>query len=195
MPGSDATARAGTSFHEAIAQWRLQVRTEVKKASALPTAMFDACDPMLETRLCESVEAMLGQLQEPPAHVAEAPGEQRLETIREAELKALPAQLVGDEVAGEDLGAGTAAEYLAVLADTCCTATGHAQQQAVRRLVQDFGADPDQDFTALLRLLLGEVDAATAPSADSGTADDLAVVCRQLTAAIALHGRPPEGSR
>ncbi|MGK0300930.1 MAG: hypothetical protein ACI89X_001804 [Planctomycetota bacterium] len=56
-----------TAFREAISQWQLAARTEVKRSSSLPSSMFDACDPMLEARLAESVEAMMHCLHEPNA--------------------------------------------------------------------------------------------------------------------------------
>ena len=44
---------ANDGFREAVAQWRLNLRTEVKKSSSRPSAMFDASDPMPETGLAE----------------------------------------------------------------------------------------------------------------------------------------------
>lgn len=195
MPGraSDPTPPAGQSFREAIANWRLALRTEVKKSSALPTAMFDACDPMLETRLAETAEAMLACLQEPDPALADQNtpgGEQRLEVIQAAELRCLPRQIAAVEPGALDLQSGLPAEYLAILADACCTSTGPQQQHAVRRLCQDFAVTPDSDLDALTQLLAEQAGVAAAPEAHAASELDLATTCRRVAAAVLLHSLP-----
>lgn len=195
MPGraSDPTPPAGQSFREAIASWRLALRTEVKKSSALPTAMFDACDPMLETRLAETAEAMLARLQEPDPALADqnAPGgEQRLEVIQAAELRRLPRQIAAVEPGPLDLQAGLAAEYLAILADACCTSTGPQQRHAVQRLCQDFGVSPDSDLDALTQLLAVQAGEAATTEPHAASELDLATTCRRVAAAVLLHSLP-----
>ena len=91
----------GPAFGEAVAQWHLALRTEVKKSSALPTAMFDACDPMVETRLVETAESMLACLQEPAPRLAQpAAGELRIEHVDAARGHPLPDGADGGEAVG-----------------------------------------------------------------------------------------------
>ncbi|MBM4063443.1 MAG: hypothetical protein FJ265_20435 [Planctomycetes bacterium] len=180
---SDA-ARRPAGFREAIAQWRLAVHTEVKRASTLPTAMFDACDPMLETWLAETAGAVLGRMPEPPAWLAEdEDGEQRLETVHADDLRALPRRL-GAAAAAADLGEGLGAEYLAVLADVCCRAEGAPRRVAVRRLAEDFGVADGTDLDALAQRLQQEAGAAIEPGADPGRDAELAAACQRVAAAV-----------
>lgn len=195
--GSNATTTAAASFREAIANWRLALHTEVKKASALPTAMFDACDPMLETRLRETAEVMLARLQEPdPSLVGETTpnDDQRLEVVTGVELRALPQQVATGEHGPLDLQSGLGGEYLAILADTCCSATGPLQHHAVQRLCQDFGVSPHSDLDALTQLLAQQAKAAVAANAKPRSDEDLASTCRRVAAAVTLHGLPPSTS-
>lgn len=199
MPGAARNTQpdAGASFREAIASWRLRLHTEVKKSSSLPTAMFDACDPMLETRLAETAEALLTHLEEPDAALAaddEPNGEQRLEVVGDDELRSLPRTIAAIAPRPLALDDDLAAEHLGVLVDICCAATGPLQQRAVQRLCQDFGVDAGTDLDALTRRLGRQVPAAAAADASPGSDDDLAATCRRLAAAVALHGlQPPQG--
>lgn len=172
------------AFGEAVAQWRLALRTEVKRASSLPTSMFDACDPMLETRLAETTEAMLALLHEPDQAIAQPAenGEKRLEQVAAAELAALPNRIRGTgvaEAAPLDVDGGLEAEYLGILTDTCTTADGEARAGANSLLARDFGIAPDIDL-----------DRATRELADSllGSlrAESIDAVCRRVAAAVAL---------
>ena len=52
-----ANQQDGDRFPETVAQWRLQLRTEVKNSSALPTSVFHARDAQLEAMLAASTEA------------------------------------------------------------------------------------------------------------------------------------------
>jgi hypothetical protein len=194
MPGPASgheTAR-GRSFREAIASWRLALRTEVKKSSSLPTAMFDACDPMLETRLAETAETLLARLQEPSDALANghgAAGEQRLEVVGAHELSTLPQRLVAGAEAAGDLQDGLTAEYLGILADTCCTGTGSLRRCALARLQQDFGVAPEADLQQLAQLLDGQArQVLAAPPCGAGDADaDLAALCCRIAAAMAAQ--------
>ena len=85
--------QAGESFPEAVAQWRLTLRTEVKTTSSLPTSVFHGRDATLEAMLAASTEAMLARLQTPSRAAnagAAAVAGQRLERIGVAELQVLP---------------------------------------------------------------------------------------------------------
>lgn len=188
-------ARRASSFREAIAHWRLALHTEVKRASSLPTAMFEACDPMLETRLAETTEAMLAHLQDPAPRLAteDDESEKRLETVTADELRALPEHLT-DDAHAPDLLTGLGAEYLAVLADACCVATGTPQQRAVGMLCRDFAVRPDADIAQLRQLIDDQVDDGVT-AARPTTGDELDLVCRRISAALTLHAPPagPEG--
>lgn len=177
-----------------MAQWRLQLRTEVKRASSLPSSMFDACDPMLETRLAETAEAMLTQLHEPPPQVAtpDEPGDKRIETVTADELRALPALLRGDDesLALDD---GLRDEYLGVLADTCCLATGPAQLGAAQLLQRDFDVVAADDLDQLTARVAQCLAGLTADAPVVG--DAVQEVCRRIAATVALHVREPEDPR
>lgn len=197
MPGSAAntSSHGGGSFREVVATWRLRLHTEIKKASALPTAMFDACDPMLETRLAETAEALLAQLEEPDPVLADdtAPGgERRLELVTEDELRRLPRAVAAMPVGTPGIDDDLAAEQLGVLADTCCAGDEKLQQKAVQRLCREFGVDGDTDLQALAELLDEQARAAID---GTGSDDDLAATCRRIAAAATLHGclRPKGG--
>lgn len=154
------------TFREAIAQWRLAVRTEVKAASSLPTAMFDTGDPMLEMQLAETTEALLAQLQMPPDAVVQgdATAIQRLEHIAADELRELPTRIGTDHGVEVDVLSNLAGEYLGILADCCCTQQGLAQQRAAEHVCRDFGVTPDdldEVVAELRRLAASEADATT----------------------------------
>lgn len=147
-------------FPEAIAQWRLALRTEVKSTSALPTAIFHSRDAMLETLLAETNEPMLSQLQEPGAHLKEpqAGGEQRIEVVRPDELRALPALLrddAGNPIAIDD---HLTIEMLTVLADTCGNCDAAAVAGAVAVLRNHFDLDPDASAAATVATLQQELE-------------------------------------
>lgn len=172
------------AFGEAVAQWRLALRTEVKRASSLPTSMFDACDPMLETRLAETTEAMLALLHEPDQAIAQPAerGEKRLEQVAAAELAALPNRIRAPGLAAAaplDVDDCLDVEYLGILTDTCTTADGQARSGAASLLVRDFGIAPDIDLDRATHELAGALPG----SVRAETIDD---VCRRVAAAVAL---------
>lgn len=192
MPHSDKpTNGSQDGFREAIARWRLDLRTEVKKSSSLPTAMFDACDPMLETRLAETARSMLERLQAQEAAAAGASqgAEKRLERVTPADLKKLPAQIAAMQPAPLDLEAGLLPEYLGILADTCSHATGAPLEGAARLLARDFGLSTTNDLQALTELLGRELREAPEMfvKAASYTDDQLALACQRVAAALAIH--------
>ena len=148
---------------------------------------------MLETSLADTAEAKRARLQEPDPALADQTtpgGEQRFEVIQAAELRRLPGQVAAVEPGALDLQAGLAAEYLAILADACCTSTGPQQQHAVRRLCQDFAVSPYSDLDALTQLLAEESGAAAAPEPQAASELDLATTCRRVAAAVLLHSLP-----
>lgn len=191
MPQRPLDQPAVPSFGAAVAQWRLLLRTEVKRASSLPTSMFDACDPMLETRLAETTEAMLACLHEPDAAIAqpEQPGEKRLEQVTPAELAALPRQLQrrGDEPSIE-VDDHLSAEYLGVLTDTCGTAEGAPRHGAALLLVRDFGIAPNADLDRCARELAGALPGLGDPQA-------LDTICQRIAAAVAVALEAQEAPR
>jgi hypothetical protein len=187
MPQRREEPAQGTGFTEAIAQWRLQLRTEVKRASSLPSSMFDACDPMLETRLCETAESMLNRLPQPAAGLDRpaAAGEQRIEHVSRDELRRLPHLVQSGPLPPADLDQGLAEEYLAILADLCNADGGTARERAAQLLVGECGLGKDGDLEAaarqLWRLLPGAGE--SMPDADN----ELAALCRRLAAAALGH--------
>lgn len=185
-------------FREALARWRLDLRTEVKKSSSLPTAMFDACDPMLETRLAETARAMLARLQgtEPPTDTATGPPvEKRLEKVTLGDLQKLPNQIAATGTGPVDLEEGLFAEYLAILVDTCCNATGASQQGAAHLLARDFELSATTDIDTLNELLARQVRETPERFAKAAawTDDELATACQRVAAALVLHTTPPAG--
>lgn len=191
MPHPDKPTNASQDgFREAIARWRLDLRTEVKKSSSLPTAMFDACDPMLETRLAETARSMLERLQGQEAAPTDSQGaEKRLERVTPADLRKLPAQIAAMQPAPLDLEAGLLTEYLGILADTCCHATGTPLEGAARLLARDFGLSATNDAQALTELLGRELREAPEmfAKAPAYSDDQLALACQRVAAALAIH--------
>ncbi len=193
----DPDPQQGTNFPEAVAQWRLALRTEVKSASSLPTAMFLSRDAMLEALLVEATEPMLAQLQEPQAAVAadDEHAEKRIETVLPAELRALPGlvQDAGDGPLGLD--DHLAAESLAVLTDICCGACPVAAQGAAALLLQHFDLRADEPAPAMAARLLAGLQAALGP--DTGADALLADICQRIAATVAATtaGAMPDGGQ
>lgn len=177
-------------FRTAIAQWRLSLHTECKRASSLPTAMFGAADPMLEARLAEAAETMLLRLQEPPPELAgaAAAGEQRLEAVSRDELRSLTVRLANSAQDPPDLEPGLAAEYLAILGDACVTGEPNVRAAAHQRLQGEFGVTSALDLDALAALLTAQL---TAAQGDDNIAKDLAATSRRLAAAALASAPAP----
>lgn len=177
-----------TPFREAISQWQLAARTEVKRASSLPSSMFDAADGMVEARLTETVEAMLQLLQHAPAdpNQRRASGEhleQRAEQVSQEELRALPTAF-GEDTVDVDLDEHVAAEYFNLLVEVWRTGDETTAAEARERLLADFPADA-----------AGDLDAATAAIAQSlrglagGSVDADLQGVERLCAAVAAAAR------
>lgn len=156
-----------TAFREAISQWQLAARTELKRSSSLPSSMFDAADPMVEARLAEAVDAMMQLLQRPRdvAPQTRPSGEhleRRTEQVSAEALRALPREIRADLDAA-DLDDRVSSEYLNVLIDTCTTGDAPTQRAARELLEQDFDVAVDGDLQAttasLAACLTGIADA------------------------------------
>lgn len=176
------------NFGEAVASWQLAVQTEVKKTSTLPTAMFDACDPMLEARLCEAADAMFQFLltQQAPAHGGDDAAQLDLETVSLGELQAMMQQLATqpqDQAPLPQLDAGSDGEVLGILADCCCSADDTARAHAGRHLAQRFGVTADTDPLQLAAQLLQQLRAVV-PQSRPDAADRLDRTCEQIAAAV-----------
>ena len=178
MPDSGhARHDLGNSFQEALAHWQLLLQTELKRASSLPTAMFDACDPMLEARLCEATEGMFLRLLE-----LEPSGNGR--TIEEAlRLEAVPAVEIGaflrrigecTTAAAPDLAESEAAEFHAVLVDVLRHESSAAQVRAATLLTLAH-ADDRERLDAL-------ANGTAVPSADDPAAHLLLRLVRGIEA-------------
>lgn len=189
-----AQQQHGERFPEAVAQWRLTLRTEVKNSSALPTSVFHARDATLEAMLAASTEAMLARLQTPTATLAAPPtgaGAQRVEVVAAAELRALPDQLRLDDPATPRLDDHALAEALAALVDAALGPDAQAAQTAARLLRDRFAVGADGDPAAAAAHLRTCLMAGLAPDDAGGPAID--AVARAVVAAIAAL--PPAGAK
>ncbi len=180
-----ANQQEGDRFPETVAQWRLQLRTEVKNSSALPTSVFHARDAQLEAMLAAATEAMLARLQVPAPDVRTTPAggvEQRLEAVPAAELRALPARLAGDGPTPR-LDDRAAVEAFAVLTDAALGPDPVAATTAIALLRDRLGATTaaDVEVTAaqLRQCLLAGM------AADPAVAEAVAAIARRVAGAIA----------
>lgn len=186
-----------TPFREAISQWQLAARTEVKRASSLPSSLFDAADGMIEARLAETVETMLQLLQRAPdaPHQGRASGEhleQRAEQVSQEELRALPLAF-GAEPAAVDLDDRAAGEYFNLLVEIFKTGDEATAAAARGRLLSDVPADAAADLDAATAALAGSLRGLARGSA--GAEADLRVVerlCAAVGAAARLQRGPGE---
>lgn len=184
-----------TGFTAAVAQWRLLLRTEVKRASSLPSSMFDACDPMLETRLCETAESMLQCMPQPASALTspQQPGEQRIEQVSRDELSRLPNLIAEGAVPPPALDQGLDDEYLAILADLVTADAGPGCRRAARMLATACGLGQGDDLEAAARQLWQLLPDGTEPVL--GADDRLVELCRRIAAtalAQAASGRDAE---
>ena len=147
----------GESFEEAIARYQLQLQSELKKTSSLPTAMFDASDEMIETQLCQATESILRcllEFQRPddadPEH--EAMTLENVDPREVLELLAATATAPAEDEPAPDLDAGRTSEFTAVLADICIRSRGPAGRRAGQQLCDLLPGD-DQDAGLLLEQL------------------------------------------
>jgi len=196
MTGRSQATTDAREYQEAISQWQLAARTEVKKFSSLPSAMFDTCDPMLEACLADSVEKMMHRLHEPePTTLAQHSQHQeieiRVEKVSPQELWQL--RSVQTEVGQKlDLDANIASEYLSILIDGCSTADESTQLAARQRLQLDFGIETVDDLKqatdSVLACLQQTFDEASATELDERT-DEL---CRTIAASIVAADKLPQ---
>ena len=181
----------GANFEEAIAHHRLQLHTELKKTTSLPSAMFDASDPMLEARLCEATESIFRCLLELdiPDDSSE-PGEQRLEGVSPAELHELLTSTAAETADSEApaLDDGLAREFAVILADTCSRGYGLASKHAAALLRRD-SSSMLHDLDKLTR------DVASRISGDAPVTDqaNFEALCHRVATAI-LHSVYSESS-
>lgn len=180
-----ANQQEGERFPETVAQWRLQLRTEVKSSSALPTSVFHARDAQLEAMLAASTEAMLARLQVPAPAVRQPPpgvGAQRLEAVPADELRRLPANLA-DDGSSPRLDDHAATEAYGVLTDAALgpdpVAAATATWLLRERLRLAPGADVEVAAAQLRQCLLGGL------AADPAAAEAVAAVARRVVAAAA----------
>ena len=158
--------------------------------------MFDACDPMLEARLAESVEAMMHCLHQPATTAAEAesaakgpadPKQMRVETVNPDELRQLP-RLVSSTCEELDLESGVSGEYLSVLVDTCTTGDEPTQAAARALLRQDFAVEANADLQVAtdalfhcLQEIMGDAES------DQGTHNRLSELCSAIAASVIIE--------
>lgn len=201
MPERPRDPREAAAFHEALSQWRLAARTEVRRSSSLPSSMFDANDPMLEARLAETVDAMLASLQSPPTSADDDEAlEQRTEQVTPAELRALP-RAVGSRATGggdgePDLDLGLLAEFRTLLIDACATGNAATAENAAALLATDLADSVDLStdltrmtcdlHTALAEALATDAGGAAAKPTAAATAR-LTGLCEQIAALLLLR--------
>lgn len=181
-PGVSGPPSPQRHFGEAIASWQLAVQTEVKRTSTLPSGMFDACDPMLEARLCEAADAMFQHLlkQDAPAHTEHDQVPLALEAVQPAEIAALQRQFAGaEDLALPELDAEDA-DLLGILVDACCHSEAEVRGHAGRHLAQRFGVTADTDPLALAQELLQQLRAVV-PAAGL---ERVQQTCQQIAAAV-----------
>ncbi len=184
----------GEHFAAAIARHQLALSTELKRSTSLPSAMFDASDPMLEARLCEATEGIFRLLLEhdaPPDAVTT--GELRLEAVAPQELAELV--LVARRGAFADpavpkLAEHEDVEFQALLAETCARSHGAAQQRAAQLLrgQRELGPNDLDALTHELATRLGALRDGT----DAAAAEAMIAACRKLAATV-LHCTDPDG--
>ncbi|MFK7743152.1 MAG: hypothetical protein AB8H80_22750 [Planctomycetota bacterium] len=194
-----AASKTQDTFRDAISQWQLAARTEVKKSSALPSSMFDACDPMLEARLAESVEHMMQCLHDPVglraareraaeaeaiAGVATEDVGKRTERVTVEELQQLPATIEHSPIR-ININDGLAAECLGLLVDACTTGDARCQQAARTMLRKDFDIDATRGLDEVTEALQGWLPQLLGSATDDDTvAARIAELCGAIAASV-----------
>ncbi len=142
---------------QALSGVRRKVRGQLRDTSSLPVAMFDACDPMIEAVLAQAAANLfLDHMGLAAALEDREPGEQRVETVRPEEIRALCQHLVGaTEVSPPSLMGGLTRERLWVLLDLVVTGSPAARVQAATRLHETITEILDP--ASLDPMLLGQV--------------------------------------
>ena len=156
--------------------------------------MFDACDPTLEARLAESVEAMMHCLHQPEAEAlaknkSSEHIEMRVETVMPEELAKLPQQIHGEEPE-IDLESGVSAEYLSLLIDACTTGDDATQEASRALLQQDFAVATNsnlQEATKGLVQCLQELDENKHEDAEQATHGRLIELCSAIAASVIIE--------
>ena len=132
-------------FEAAIARHRLDVQTQLKRSTSLPSAMFDASDAMLEARLCAATEGIFQKLLEWDAPRAlPTDGEQRLEKVHAHELNSLLMAALHGEFAKSAcprLDENSATEFAGILAEAAARSVGKPQQRAQELLAKQNATD------------------------------------------------------
>ena len=185
----------GEHFEEAIARYQLELQTELKKTSSLPTAMFDASDEMIETQLCQATESILRCLLEfqRPADADPQHEAMTLENVGAREVLELLSAAGTNAAESEpppDLDAGRAPEFAAVLADICIrshSVAGQRAAQQLRRVLRYDNQDADQ--------LLAQLTQHLSPDSEGlGLTPEQAQTCAQVVATMTQHSRTPADS-
>ncbi len=196
---ADRTSDA-REYQEAIAQWHLAARTEVKKSSSLPSAMFDTRDPMLEARLAGSVEVMMRCLHKPEAtalleQTLDQESEIRVERVTLEELLELPAAIQEEHVK-LDVESGLSAEYLSLLIDTCTTGDEATQTAARDLLLRDFSVEANADLHHATQAVFASIQSVLADgSSGDDTHERMAELCSAIAASVIVdHDFPQDNS-
>lgn len=182
------------AFREAIAQWQLAARTAVKRSSSLPSSVFDACDPMLEARLAESVQELMERLQQPTGLPATESPDVRREVVEPAELARLQrvASLGDDDV---EMHAGQMAESLGVLLDLVASFPAPGNSAALQLLREQFGISEQTDLDDAMKTLAALVTASTSDRSAAPIGADVeamvAALCSQIAGAALVQSRSP----
>jgi len=186
MPEGAGGKRPGENFQEAIARWQHKLQTEVRKTSSLPTAMFDACDPMLEAKLAETTEGIFTWLLNhgPPSDQQQKPqSELHLEMVAREEIAACIRQVLSQPPPTAPLLDDNAiVERLGVLVDACCTGDPAVQKHAARHLCREFEIVPETDVGLLTQQL--QECFAVALTGDEAAAAAVEATSMQLAAAV-----------
>jgi len=189
-------------FEAAIARHRLDLQTQLKRSTSLPSAMFDASDPMLEARLCAATEGIFQKLLEWDAPRAlPTGGEQRLEKIGKHELVGVLMAALHGEFDGQSGGANAPRldehkdeEFFAILAEAAARSTGKAQERAQSLLAAQHAHDAAtiDDAAraladALTATLRGTCDTSVDGDGDAMDEDSLALqqLCERVAASVA----------
>ena len=189
MAASRRNPDESTAFLEAISQWQLAARTELKRASSLPSSMFDASDPMVEARLAEAVDAMMRRLERPqstpaPANPSGDHLERGTEQVSLEALRALPREIRVDLDAA-DLDDRISAEYLNVLIDACTTGDAPVRRAARELLAKDFDVAVDRDLRAASDSLADCLTRhASAGAANTQSRRSLEALCAAIAATV-----------
>jgi hypothetical protein len=189
------SSREATAFREAISQWQLAARTEIKRASSLPSSMFDANDPMLEARLAETVAKMMRLLHRPSDEAlspgpAAPPMDIRVESVDPKELRSLPGQICS-ELASADLEDNVASEYFNMLIDTCTTGEEAVKRSARELLSEDFDVDCEQSLEAATATLRACMERGLEVGCADAEGDRrLEELCGAIAATILVDGEP-----